>query len=125
MANVVSDRTLDYGLLDTKNLATHVHILSQDPIVYADVATYTLGNKNWGAGNALTGPAAGSPNGRQIQSVAITDGSVTATGTATKWAIIDSVNSRLLLNGSLAAGQAVTSGNTFTLASFTVRLPNQ
>jgi len=28
-------------------------------------------------------------------------------------------------NGSLAASQAVTAGNTFTLASFNIRLPNQ
>jgi len=50
---------------------------------------------------------------------------VTATGTATGWAVVDSVNTRLLVNGGLSASQAVTTGNTFTLGAFDVRLPNQ
>lgn len=54
---------------------------------------------------------------------AVTNGSVTATGTASHYAIVDTVNSRLLATSSLSATQSVTSGNTFTLASFTVRIP--
>jgi hypothetical protein len=38
---------------------------------------------------------------------------------------VDSVNSALYANGSLAASQAVTIGNSFTLPSFNVHLPNQ
>ena len=54
-----------------------------------------------------------------------TDGAVTASGNAAKWAVVDSVNSRLLANGSLSVSQPVTSGNTFTLAAFNIRIPNQ
>jgi hypothetical protein len=34
------------------------------------------------------------------------------------------VNSRLLATGSLTASQAVTSGNTFTLTSFDIGIPD-
>jgi hypothetical protein len=58
---------------------------------------------------------------------AITDGSVTATGTATHYAIVDTSATyggpRLLATGSLSASQAVTSGNTFTLSSAVIGIP--
>jgi hypothetical protein len=126
MANVVGDYVLDNGLLGLKNLADKIYINSQDPLTFTDAtSTYALGNKNFGVGGCFGAPAAGSPNGRQVSSIAITDGSVTGTGTAAKWSVVDSANSRLLANGSLSASQAVTAGNTFTLASFNIRLPNQ
>jgi len=126
MANVVGDYALDNGLNAIKNLADKIYICTNDPANFTDaVSTYALGNKNFGAGGAFGAPGVGSPNGRVVASTQITDGSVTATGTAAKWAVVDSVNSRLLANGSLAATQAVTAGNTFTLASFNIRLPNQ
>lgn len=126
MANVVGDYALDNGLNAIHNLADKIFICSQDPLSYTDaVSNYALGNNNFGVGGAFGAPGAGSPNGRQITSVAITAGTVTATGTAAKWAVVDSVNARLLANGSLAAAQAVTSGNQFTLAPFNIRLPNQ
>ena len=126
MANVVGDYSLDNGLNAVKSFATHIYICTQDPLTYTDAtSTYALGNKNFGAGGCFGAPGAGSPNGRQISSTAIVDGSVTGTATAAKWAVVDAVNSRLLANGSLSASQAVTAGNTFTLASFTIRLPNQ
>ena len=55
---------------------------------------------------------------------AITDGSVTANGTASHWAITDTGNSRLLATGALAASQAVSSGNTFTLGAFDIGIPD-
>jgi hypothetical protein len=126
MANVVGDYALDNGLNAIKSFADKIYLCSQDPTTFTEAtSTYALGNNNFGAGNAFTGPAAGAPNGRQVSSVAISAGSITATGTAAKWAVVDSVNSRLLANGSLASSQAVTSGNQFTLASFNIRYPNQ
>lgn len=113
----VYDQGLNY--LDTNG--TRLDICSQEPTTYAQAtSTYTLGNKtalNIGA------PAAGSPDGRQVTVPAITDGSVTATGTATHWAITNPTGSELLATGALSASQAVTSGNPFTLTSFTVRIP--
>ncbi len=126
MANVLADRVLDLGLnvLDTE--ATHIYIDSADPTTYTEASsTNALGTKNFGAGAVFGSPAAGSPNGRKVTSAAVTDGTVSANGTAAKWAITDNPNSRLLANGSLSASQSVTSGNTFTLGAFDIRIPNQ
>jgi hypothetical protein len=49
---------------------------------------------------------------------------VTATGTATHFAITDTVNSRLLATGALTASQGVTSGNSFTLTTFDIGIPD-
>ena len=51
----------------------------------------------------------------------ITGGSVTGSGTAAYWAITDAA-SVLVATGALSSSQAVTSGNTFSLASFTIRI---
>ena len=126
MANVVGDYALDNGLNAIHSLADKLFICSQDPLTFTDAtSTYALGNNNFGVGNVFAAPVAGVPNGRQIASAVITGGLVTASGNAAKWAIVDSVNSRLLANGSLLTIQPVVSGNMFTLASFTIRLPNQ
>ena len=55
---------------------------------------------------------------------AISDGSVTGTGNATHYAIVDTSNSRLLVAGALTASQSVTTGNTFSLASLDVGIPD-
>jgi len=62
--------------------------------------------------------------GREVVVAEITDGSVSVSGTATHYAILDTVNSRLLATGSLSASQAVSAGNTFTLGSFTIGIPD-
>ena len=126
MAANVASRVLDLGLnvLDTE--ADKIVLCSQEPTTFTEAnSTYKLGEKSFSAAAAFGSPANGSPNGRKVSSTAITDGSVTATGTATNWAAIDTANSRLLAVGSLSASQAVTSGNTFSLPSFDIRLPNQ
>ena len=50
---------------------------------------------------------------------AITDGTVSGTGTATHWAITKS-GTTLMATGALSASQAVTSGNVFTLGAFDI-----
>lgn len=115
----LNDRVFDLGLnvLDTE--ATHLHICSSEPASFAAVAGVTLGNKS---SLSIGAPAAGSPSGRKVTVAAITDGSVTGTGTASHYAITDATNSRLLAAGALAASQAVTSGNTFTTPAFDITL---
>jgi hypothetical protein len=123
----VQDYVLDNGLAALKSGATHIYIDSAEPSTYtAASSTYALGNNNFGAGAVFPGAiAAGSaPLGRQLATAAVTAGSVTATGTATNWSIVDAANSRLLAVGLLSASQAVTSGNTFALPSFTIKLVN-
>lgn len=127
MANILQDRVLDNGLSIIDTEADRIDIVSQDPTTYTEAtSTYSLGNKDFGAsGTAFGAPAAATPNGRKVTSNAITDGSVTATGTATGWAVVEVANTRLLANGDLSASQALTSGNTFTLPAFDIRIPNQ
>lgn len=117
----IADRVLDNGLTVLDTEANRLDICSSEPTTYtAATSTVTLGNKT---SLSVGAPAARSPSGRRVTVAAITDGSVTATGTATHWAITDTANSRLLATGSLSASQAVTSGNTFTLAAFDIGIP--
>lgn len=126
MANNVQDRVLDYGLDVLDSEADAIYICSQEPSSYAEAtSTYALGSKNFGAGGVFGSPAAGTPNGRAVVSAAVLDGAVSATDTATHFAVVDTGNSRLLAVAALAAPVAVTDGNQFTLGSFTIRLPSE
>lgn len=122
----LNDTVLDNGLTNMKTNATHVYICSAEPATFtAATSTNALGNKSFGAGNVFPGAiAAGSPSGRRLTTAAVTDGSVTGTGTASHWAITASGTSTLYAANALSASQPVTSGNTFTLAAFDIRLPN-
>jgi hypothetical protein len=89
---------------------------------YAEAtSTYTLGNST---SLSIAAPSDRTGGGREVVIAAISDGSVSGTGTATHYAIVDTSNSRLLATGSLSASQSVTSGNTFSLASFTIGIPD-
>lgn len=122
----LNDNTLDNGLAALKSAADKVYICSAEPANYTEAtSTYALGNKNWGAGSVFPAAiAAGSPSGRKLTTAAITNGSVTATATATHWSVVTSGSTRLEVAQSLSASQAVTNGNTFSLAAADVRLPN-
>jgi hypothetical protein len=125
VANILADTVLDNGLSTITANAAKIYICTQDPATYTEASsTYALGVKDFGAGAAFGAAGAASPNGRKVSSSAITDGSVTGTGTAAKWAVTGAA-ATLYANGSLSASQAVTSGNTFTLGSFDIRIPNQ
>lgn len=122
----LNDNTLDNGLAALKAAADRIYICSAEPATYtAATSTNALGNKTLSAGAVFPGAiAAGSPSGRKLTTVAVTDGTVTASGTASHWAIVTSGSTRLEAANSLASSQAVTSGNTFTLGAFDIRLPN-
>jgi hypothetical protein len=128
MADVISDYVLDNGLTVIDTQADKIYVLSADPTTYSEATTggaFALGSKVFAAGGVTGAPADATPNGRKVTTNAVNDGSITNTGTATKWAIVDSVNSRLLVHGSLAAGVAVVTGQTFQLPAFVVQLPDQ
>jgi len=118
----LNDRVYDNGLsvLDTE--ATHLHITTSEISVFGNLAAATVGNKSLGASD-IGAPAAGTPNGRQVTIAALTGGSVTANGTASHYAIVDQTNSRILAAAPLSASQVVTSGNTFSTSSQTIRIP--
>ena len=119
MAGYLHNDTYDAALNVIVNATKTLHITSQQVSTFANVATYTLGNK--------TSPSVGAPanhtTGRKVTVAAITGGSVTATGTATHYAVVDTANSKVLASQALSASQAVTSGNTFSLAAFDIAFP--
>jgi hypothetical protein len=118
----LNNRVFDSGLsvLDTE--ANKIVITSQEATTFTNAnATYALGNST---SLSIAAPSDRSGGGREVVVAAISDGSVTATGTATHYAILDTTNSRLLATSTLSASQSVTSGNSFTLASFTIGIPD-
>lgn len=118
----LNDRVFDNGLTVLDTEANKILITSAEPATYTEAnATYALGNST---SLSIGAPQDRSGGGREVVVAAITDGSVTGTGTATHYAIVDTVNSRLLAAGSLTASQAVTSGNTFTLTSVAIGIPD-
>ena len=118
----INDRVFDSGLTILDTEANRLDICSQEPVTYTEAtSTYTLGNKT---SLSIGAPADRTPSGRKVTVASFTDGSVTGTGTASHWAIVDTGNSRLLATGALSASQAVTSGNTFTLAAFDIGIPD-
>lgn len=121
MAAYLNDRVLDFGVNELTTNGTRLDITSQQATTFTEAtSTYTLGNKT---SLSVGSPAARTPTGRKVTVGAISDGSVSGNGTATHWAITDTVNSRLLAANTLSASQAVTSGNTFTLGAFDIGIP--
>lgn len=118
LSYTVLDAALGYIDTNTENL----YICSQEPTTFAGASsTYKLGVK---ATPEILAPSDRSGGGREITVSAITDGSVTATGTATPFAITDDSASLLLATGSLSASQVVTANNSFSLTAITVGIPD-
>ena len=115
----INDEVFDQGLDYADTNGTRIDICSQEPTSYAEAtSTYTLGNKT----SLNTGATQnGATDGRRVIVPAITDGSVTGTGTATHWALTDG-SSILVATGELSSSQAVTSGNTFTLDAISITI---
>jgi hypothetical protein len=117
----LNDRVLDNGLTVLDTEANKLTICNAEPSTFTQAnATFALGEKT---SPSVGAPAARTPSGRRVTVSAITDGSVTASGIASHWALVDTVNSRLLAAGSLSVSQIVTSGNTFTLGAFDIGIP--
>lgn len=118
----IADYVLDAALSKLDTEADRIDITSQEAATYAEAtSTYTLGNST---SLAFGAPQDGDTSGRKVQSAAITDGSVTGSGSASHYAIVDTSNTRLLATGSLTTPQGVTSGNSFTIAAFDVEIPD-
>lgn len=115
----ISDEIFDQGLDYADTNGTRIDICSAEPTTYAEAtSTYTLGNKT-GLNTGAT--ENGATDGRRVIVPAISDGSVTGTGTATHWALTDGT-SVLLATGALSSSQAVTSGNTFSLDAISITI---
>jgi len=117
----LADDIFDSGLNVLNTATTTIYITSQEATTRTEAtATYDLGSVSVSIPTAVDRTASG--NGRKVAVPAVTTGSVTDTGTATHYAIVD--GTRLLVTGSLSSSQAVTSGNTFSLATFDIGIPD-
>ena len=118
----ISDYVYDAALSKLDLEANRIDITSQEATDYTGAtSTYTLGNST---SVSFGAPQDGDTSGRKTTCAAISDGTVTGSGTATHYAITDTSNTRLLCTGSLTTSQAVVSGNTFTVAAFDVEIPD-
>ena len=121
MPNVVlSDYTLDNGLQVFPARCDRIYVCIGGITDFASVLSLCLGYKNFGAGNAFSAISNASPSGRQVNSVAFTDGTMTASGTAGFWAAVDFADSQLLAWGPLASPVTVIQGQLFALSSFNI-----
>lgn len=122
MPGFINDYYLDIALAAIDSGVNSLVICSAMPTTYAEAnSTYKLGTK---ASPTISTPQDATPDGRKVTISAITDGSVSASGTATHFALLDTANSRLAVAQALASSQSVTSGNTFTLGAIDVRIPD-
>lgn len=116
----IADTVLDNGLQYLTDNGTRLDICSQEPKTFAEAtSTYTLGNKT---GMTLGSPTARSPSGRKVVIPAISDGSVTASGTATHYAITDN-SAELLATGALSSPVDTGQGNAFTTTEEDIGIP--
>jgi len=112
----------DNGLSVLNTYTETLHILSADPgLTWANIASYTLGNK---ASPTVSTPADRAAGGREATISAISDGTVSGTGNAAYWALTDDSESKILATGDLASSESVSSGNQFTLTEFKIGIPD-
>lgn len=114
----LADRVMDNGLsvLDTE--ANAVHLTTQEATTYTEAtSTYSLGSAT---GISISAPSDRAGGGRKVTLAAITNGVFNTNGTATHYAIVDTVNSRLLATDTLTASQIVYAGNNFALTTMDI-----
>jgi len=120
----IIDTAFDSGLSYLDTNGTRLDITTQEATNYTEATGTYNGTTQFSCGNDTvnTGaPEAGAVDGRRVIVPAITAGTVSATQTASHWALTDGA-SILLATGSLSSTQAVTSGNTFTLDAISITI---
>jgi hypothetical protein len=130
MPIILADRVLDFGLGVLVNESKQFSVCTTQPTTYAQAITapagggYSLGIYNY-AGPAFTGPVANaSPTGRKVSLTPISSATISVAGTAAFWAVVDSVNSRLLASGPFTAPIAVSPALGFKVGTFDIVIAN-
>lgn len=118
MPAYINDYIFDNGLGKFSEV-TDLVVCSAQPTTFTEAnVTYKLGGK--------TGPTISIPQahttGRKIVVSAITDLNITTNGTATHYALIDTVNSRLFVTQALNSSVAVVVGE-FSTNEITIAIP--
>jgi hypothetical protein len=116
----INPLVLGDGLLVVTNGGNKLHWCSAEPTTYATAVSLSLVNK---AGPTVSSPANRSATGRKVTVSAITDGVCTASGTVTHWALVDTVNSRLLATNTIIPPMPVVSGDTVRSSAFDIGMP--
>lgn len=120
MLRKLSPNTLDALLNYIKNNAENLYICNNEPTTFLEASTtYKLGVKS---APAFTGPAAGTGEARYIQVDAVTDGVITANGTAGYAAITKDSTSELLAVFDLDYPRVIDGEQTFTLTSHKINV---
>ena len=118
MTGFVNLNVLDSGLSWLTTNGTRLDITKTEATTYEQAtSTYTLGYKPTTTGSPTT-----RSSGRKVVVAAISGASVTGSDTAAYWALTNGSDT-LCATGSLSAPQAVTTGNTFSLAAFDIGIP--
>jgi len=118
----LNNRVFDNGLSVLDLEANEIHVTSQEAADYTGAtSTYSLGSSS---SLSIGAPQDRVGGGREVVVASISDGVISGNGTVTHYAIVDTANSRLLATGEITVPQVVTSGNTFTLSSITVGIPD-
>jgi hypothetical protein len=116
----LANAVFDDGLNTLTTNGTRIDICSTEPTTYTEAtSTYTLGN----ATSSVGSPADRVEGGREVTVASVSGASVTGTGTAAFYAITNGSDT-LYVTGDLQTSQSVTSGNTFSLGSFTIGIPD-
>lgn len=117
----ILDTASDAALNAIQDNVTTLTVCSAEPTTFAEAnATYKLGSK---ATPTISEPQAGDVSGRKIAISAITDGVISATGTATHWALIDADTLYAVASVSVAQ-DLVSTANIFTLTAFDIEYPD-
>lgn len=118
---LIADAAFDAALGYIITNGTTLHLCSAEPATFGGVAAVTLANRT----SVTVGAAAnGAVSGRRVTVPATTGGTVTGTGTATHYALVNTAGSILVAAGALASSQALTSGNTVATAAFDITFPD-
>ena len=116
----LANAVFDNGLSVLTANGTRIDICSTEPTSYTEAtSTYTLGNDTITIGS----PADRTGGGREVTVSEVTNANITSTGTAGFYAITNGTDT-LYATGNLNTVQTVTSGNTFSLGSFTIGIPD-
>lgn len=113
MADFAADAGLD-AALDWYNDCDEQHVCSQQPLTYADVATYSLGKATMIAGDFTKSD--NSPDGRK-STVASKTFTASATGTGTHIALIKTGDTTLR-RVTTCTSISITSGTGYTMQSW-------
>lgn len=129
MAAHIENAVLDQALTYLGTNALRIDLCGSEPTTYTEAtSTFTLANATGGAGFTaplVAAPANKAPNGRQVSTAAVSAASVTGTATANWAAITKNTATTALLVVLAITAQALTSGNTWSMATSTIGIPNQ